>query len=109
MAPNCLAIRAVRAYAVLFMIPMPSLLGQTSALISFICHFWWPPRSVGPCASTVLTQSFPWSRHQIQPLNDAARNFLADPRVLLAVNHLRLGEDASSSIPVPMLSILITF
>src|SRR5919204_2735825 len=59
---NCLEILAVRSNAALSMIPMPLLFGQMSALISFICHVWWPLSSVGPCLRTMFTQSFAWSR-----------------------------------------------
>src|SRR5437868_5990266 len=69
---NCFAIRAVVTYAVGFMTPIPSGAGQMSALISFICHVWWPLPSVGPFCRTMLTQSPEWSRQYAQPMSDAA-------------------------------------
>src|SRR5213080_2901520 len=54
---NCCEIFAVRAKDFGSTIPIPLGDGQISALISFICHFWWPLSSVGPCWRTILTQS----------------------------------------------------
>src|SRR5436190_10830147 len=106
---NCFAILAVWSNAALSMIPMPFAFGQMSALISFICHVWWPFSNVGPWARTAFTQSFAWSRHQIQPLNDAARNFFAIAWWFLSEIHLSVVKMPSSSIPVPAFCILITF
>src|SRR3954452_18016928 len=88
---------------------MPFGEGQISALISFICHVWCPLSSVGPCDRTIFTQSFRCARQKIQPLKDAARNFFAASWFFLSLIHDSVVKTPSSSIPVPIFDILITF
>ena len=61
--PNCFAIAAVWLNAALFITPIPLAAdGQTSLLISFIIHVWWPFGSVGPSFRVNETHSAWWSR-----------------------------------------------
>src|ERR687888_630609 len=55
--PYVCAILAVCATAPAGGSPIPFGLGQMSALISFICHVWWPLPSSETFLRTMLTQS----------------------------------------------------
>src|SRR6266498_4760358 len=86
--------------------PTPSLFGQISALVSFICHVWWPFGSAGPFASTIWTQARKWSRQYVQPFSDAVRNLTAVAWLALFLIQSPRTNTPSWSMPVPMLAIL---